>query len=70
MIRISFGRLKGVRIDPALVSEVIERMEALSRHIDAHSHSDAFASVKPTPTDLLAEIDKFEQIRKKQKQLK
>jgi DnaJ-domain-containing protein 1/ABC-type histidine transport system ATPase subunit len=67
---ISFGRLNNVRIDQDIIGEVIERMEALSRHIDAHSHSDSFAEVKPSPSDLLKEIDLFEDIRKRQKELK
>jgi ABC-type sulfate/molybdate transport systems ATPase subunit len=68
--RISFGRLKEVRIDPQIVEEVISRMEALSRHIDAHSHSDKMATVKPTPDELFQEIEAFEDIRRRQRDLK
>jgi ABC-type dipeptide/oligopeptide/nickel transport system ATPase subunit len=45
--RLSFGRLKEVRIDATLVEEIIRRMEALSEYIVAHLHSDKFGPVKP-----------------------
>lgn len=61
--RISFDKLKDVRVDPSDVTEIVERMSALSRHIDAHLHSDPFASAKPTPRMLYDEIEAFEQIR-------
>jgi len=45
-------------------------MEALSRCIVAHLHSDAFDSGKPTPKLLLEEIEAFDEIRKRQRDLK
>jgi hypothetical protein len=68
--RISFGRLSQVHINEELLKEVVERMEKISRYIDAHLHSDAFASVKPTPATLKAEIEAFEELRKRQRELK
>jgi recombinational DNA repair ATPase RecF len=68
--RLSFGRLKDVRVDPRLAEEIIHRMEALSEHIDAHLHSDKFGSVKPSPATLLDEINTFESIRRAQKDLR
>ncbi len=68
--RISFGRLRDVRIDPKLVDEIINRMEVLSQYIDAHLHSDTYGSVKPTPSTLLDEIKAFESVRQRQRQLK
>lgn len=68
--RLSFGRLKDVRVDPRLAEEIILRMETLSEYIDAHLHSDRFASVKPSPATLLNEIDAFESVRRAQKELK
>lgn len=68
--RVSFERLKDVRIDQPLVNETIAHMATLSRYIDAHSHSDAFVATKPTPAHLLAEIEAFENIRERQRQLK
>jgi AAA domain-containing protein len=68
--RISFGRLADVSLDREIVAEVISRMESLSRHIDAHLHSDSFAGEEPGPDVLLAEIESFEKLRKKHKERK
>jgi recombinational DNA repair ATPase RecF len=68
--RLSFGRLKDVRIDPKLADEIILRMETLSEYIDAHLHSDTFGSLKPSPATLLDEIEAFESVRRAQKELK
>jgi hypothetical protein len=67
---ISFGRLKDIYIDKDLVKKIIQRMEVLSRHIDAHLHSDAYAGTKPSLENLYEEIEAFEAIRKQQKELK
>jgi hypothetical protein len=68
--RISFGRLNEVRIEPNVIAEIINRMECLSGYIDAHLHSDAYGSIKPTPVTLFEEIKAFESIRQRQRQLK
>jgi hypothetical protein len=65
--RLSIGRLNGVHLDPMIIREVIRGMETVSRYIDAHLHSDKFASTKPTPSDLLNEIENFESLRQAQK---
>jgi len=68
--RVSFGRLKEVRVDPQLANEINSRMETLSTYIEGHLHSDEVASVKPSPRTLLDEIEAFESIRKRQKELR
>jgi REP element-mobilizing transposase RayT len=68
--RISFGRLADVSLDKQMVDEVVERMEAISGHIDAHLHSDSFAAQKPGPAELLSEIEAFEALRKRHKEAK
>jgi hypothetical protein len=68
--RISFGRLREVRVDPVLVEDIICRMEALSRFIEGHSHSDVYAETKPTRDDLFAEIEAFEWIKSRQNALR
>lgn len=68
--RISFGRLKDIRFDGPLLNDIIQHMEELSRHIEGHLHSDAMATTKPKPTDLLKEIEAFESIRKRSKDLR
>lgn len=66
--RVSFDRLKEVILDREIVEEVAEKLGALSRHIDAHLHSDVFAADKPTPETLLEEIEAFEKLRTRQRE--
>lgn len=68
--RISFGRLSEVYWEPSIVEDVIESCERLSRNLEGHLHSDALGAVKPTPADLLHEIEHFESLQKRLKDLK
>jgi hypothetical protein len=68
--RISFGRLKGVVWDEEIIDCVIEACERLSRHIEGHLHSDALAARKPTPQTLLTEIQAFDALNNRLKELK
>jgi predicted glycoside hydrolase/deacetylase ChbG (UPF0249 family) len=68
--RVSFDRLKEVSLDRDVVEQVVEKLGALSRYIDAHLHSDIFAVEKPTPEKLLEEINAFEDLRKQHKDSK
>jgi energy-coupling factor transporter ATP-binding protein EcfA2 len=68
--RISPGRLKEIVWDPSIVEEVMHKYELLSRYVDAHLHSDAFAAQKPTPAILKTEIESFESMKTKLKKLK
>jgi hypothetical protein len=68
--RISVGRLKDVVWDQALVREVQERYELLSRYIEGHSHSDQRPAPKQTCDLLLSEIEAFESLSKRLKQLR
>lgn len=68
--RISFGRLKSIRWESSLVDEVVESCERLSRYIEGHLHSDAFSGGKPTPSMLIGEIERFENLQKRLKALK
>ena len=68
--RISFGRLKDIVWDKSIADEVIAKCELLSRHIEGHLHSDAFTAQKPTPDMLWNEIEAFEVLRKRLKELK
>ncbi len=65
--RIGFDRLRTVEIDRDVVAEVVDRMSALSRHIEGHLHDDGSAGEKPTPELLLQEIEAFETVRRKHK---
>jgi hypothetical protein len=62
--------LKDIVWDPSIAHEVITKCEILSRYIEGHLHSDAFAAQKPTPDLLLSEIEAFEGLRKKLRALK
>jgi hypothetical protein len=68
--RISFGRLSQVCLDDEITRGIVARMEGLSGYIDAHLHSDRYAGVKPNRADLLKEIDAFESIKQRHKELK
>lgn len=68
--RISGDRLKNVYIDEGIRDEVIENIGRLSRYITAHSHSDVFVAQKPTCSLLDEEIKKFEDLQKRNKQIK
>ncbi len=67
--RISYGRLKGLVWDAALLDEIIDRYEALSKHIEGHLHSDAMATL-PSCDDLKREIDAFIELRKRLRAMK
>ena len=68
--RISFGRLKDIRWDNLLANDVISSCERLSRYIEGHLHSDNFTGNKPTPATLKEEIDHFDTIQKRLKNMK
>jgi hypothetical protein len=48
-------------LEPAIINDVVERCERLSRYLEGHLHSDALGAVKPTPSDLLEEIEHFQE---------
>ncbi|MCF8146053.1 MAG: AAA family ATPase [Deltaproteobacteria bacterium] len=67
--RISPGRLKDVVWDGDLFQRVIDKHESLSKYIEGHLHSDAYVPVKPTREMLIQEINEFDEIKKKHRQL-
>ncbi len=64
---VSVGRLENILWDSEIVDEVVAASGRLSRHIEAHSHSDLHGGVKPTPRLLQDEIEAFEALRRKNK---
>jgi len=64
---VSVGRLENILWDSEIVDEVVAASGRLSRHIEAHSHSDQHGGVKPTPRLLQDEIEAFEALRRKNK---
>lgn len=68
--RVSFGRLKDIVWDTSIANKVIDKCELLSKYIEGHLHSDNFIAAKPTCKLLIREIDDFDALRKKLKDLK
>lgn len=68
--QIRYYLLKECYWDETIVNSVIEKYEFLSRFVDSHLHSDAFAARKPTPDDLLSEIKYFNELKNTLKDLK
>ena len=67
--RVSGDRLKKVYVDESVRDEVTDAMGRLSRYIDAHSHSDIVAQ-KPTVEMLEEEIETFEELARRYKQIR
>lgn len=68
--RISIGRLKEIVWNENIIGKVINRFEKLSRYIEGHSHSDSFASNRPTTELLQKEIDNYTNLKKELNDLK
>ena len=68
--RISGDRLKEVHVNAGIRDEVVEKIGTLSRYIGAHLHSDTFAAQKPDAKKLLEEIEFFEELKKRHRELK
>jgi hypothetical protein len=67
--RISFGRLKGIKWDDAIVNEANDKYELLSKYIGGHLHTDGYLP-QDDPKVLLQEIEAFENLRQRLKLLK
>ncbi len=68
--RVSVGRLKDIVWDVVIAKEVMENYERLSRYIEGHLHSDGFLGNKPNCKMLNEEIEKFDILKKKLKDLR
>ena len=68
--RVSPGRLNDIAWDYGLVKEVDGKFATLSRYIEGHSHSDPFAAQKPTVQILQTEIDEYNAMKNRLKDLK
>ncbi len=69
--RISIERLREASLDAEIVEQVIEKVGSLSRFIEGHSHSDAFASAVPFSVDTLrVEIEAFNKLKARLKAVK
>ena len=68
--QVRYKLLKDVIWDQSVIKEVIEKYEFLSRYIEGHLHSDEYAAQKPPPELLLSEIESFEAMKKRLKEIK
>jgi len=67
--RISFGRLRGIKWDDSIVTEATDNYELLSKYIGGHLHTNGYVP-QNDPKILLQQIETFEALRKRLKQLK
>lgn len=68
--QVRYKLLREVIWDESLTKEVMEKYEFLPRFIEGHLHSDEYAALKSSPELLLSEIDSFEALKKRLKELK
>lgn len=68
--RISIGRLEEVQMDREIIRQVIDKSGELSRYIEGHLHSDRYVHNKPTPKLLFEEIEAFEAMKKRHRDLR
>jgi hypothetical protein len=68
--RVSIDSLNSVYVDDDIVKEIMASFGLACRYMEGHSHSDKFLSKKPTPEQLNEEIQRFDSLKKKLKELK
>ena len=68
--RVSIDRLSDVRVNAEIVNLIKDNFGLACRYMEGHSHSDKFLSKKPTPEQLNEEIQRFDGLKKKLKELK
>ncbi len=68
--RVSVDSLKSVYVDNDIVMDIMDSFGLACRYMEGHSHSDKFLSKKPTPEQLLEEIQRFDSLKSKLKELK
>lgn len=65
--RVSIDSLKNVDFDSTIKEEIMDGFAQCCRYMEGHSHSDKYAYKKPTTGNLLEEIERFDEIKKKVK---
>lgn len=68
--RVSVDSLKDVCFDDVLINELLDNFGQCCRYMEGHTHSDKYAYQKPTVENLITEINRYDDIRKKIKKLK
>lgn len=68
--RVSIDSLGSVKISDEIVKLIMDSFGLACRYMEGHSHSDKFLSKKPTPEQLNEEIQRFDSLKNKLKELK
>jgi len=68
--RVSIDSLSSVYFDTQIIEELQDSFAQCCRFMEGHSHSDKYAYIKPEPSNLNEEIQRFEIIRNKIKKFK
>lgn len=68
--RVSIDSLGSIYFDTELIQEITDSFAQCCRYMEGHSHSDKYAYIKPTPANLLEEIERYDSLRKKIKKIK
>lgn len=63
--RVSVDSLSSVYFNSVLIEELQDSFAQCCRYMEGHTHSDKYAYIKPEPSDLNEEIQKYEAIRTK-----
>lgn len=68
--RVSIDALTKVSFDDTIVNELLDSYAQCCRFMEGHSHSDKYSYQKPEPKNLNEEIQRYEAIRKKIRDIK
>jgi ABC-type Mn2+/Zn2+ transport system ATPase subunit/predicted XRE-type DNA-binding protein len=68
--RVSVDSLSNVYFDESIKDEILDSFYQCCRFMEGHLHSDKYAYKKPTTEDLKNEINRFNNVKKKLKDLK
>lgn len=68
--RVSVDSLSSVNFDEELINELLESFAQCCRYMEGHTHSDKYAYMKPEPSNLNEEIQRYEALRSKIRKFK
>jgi len=68
--RVSIDSLPNVYFETSIRDEIVDSFYQCCRYMEGHSHSDKYAYKKPEIDDLKEEINRFNDVKKKLKELK
>ncbi|MEZ4725231.1 MAG: AAA family ATPase [Candidatus Kapaibacterium sp.] len=68
--RVSVDSLSSVYFDEELINELLDSFEQCCRYMEGHTHSDKYAYMKPEPSNLNEEIQRYEVLKSKIRKFK